>query len=206
MPPKFLYFVAALIIFILIFWFVFLRNGQEYNRPLREGDIIFFGDSLVEGVGATSGNDLPSQLSRIIGQPVLNVGRSGDTTASALERLGNDVLSKNPRMVIILLGGNDFLTQVPADETFRNLGTMIDRIQQKKTAVVLLGVRGGLPDDSYAPRFKELAKTKKVAYVPNVLSGIIGHVNLMSDAVHPNDEGYAKMAEKIAPAVRSVLR
>jgi lysophospholipase L1-like esterase len=32
----------------------------------------------------------------------------GDTTAEALARIFDAVLSKNPRLVIVLLGGNDF--------------------------------------------------------------------------------------------------
>jgi lysophospholipase L1-like esterase len=38
-----------------------------------------------------------------------------------------------------------------------------------------------------------------------VLEGIIGNPALLSDAIHPNDAGYALMADRIEPALRQVL-
>jgi lysophospholipase L1-like esterase len=70
--------------------------------------IIFFGDSLTEGVDAESGEDYLSVLSRELGLPVINTASAGDTTAEALARIFDAVLSKNLRLVIVLLGGNDF--------------------------------------------------------------------------------------------------
>ena len=208
MTSKFLYFVigAGALVLFLIVWFVFFENNPDLNRPPAEGNIIFFGDSLVEGVGATIGNDLPSQASRQSGYEILNGGWTGDTAASALQRLERDVLEKNPKLVIVLLGGNDFLTEVPPDETFLNLGEIIDKIQARQAAVLLVGVRGGVLDDPYKQRFEELAKTKNVSYIPNILDGVIGHPDLMTDPVHPNDAGYGKMAERILPALRDILR
>ena len=75
-------------------------------RPTGES-IICFGDSLTYGTGASQGMDYPSQLSRLIGRPVINAGIPGDTTATALARLDRDVLSLSPRIVLITLGGND---------------------------------------------------------------------------------------------------
>lgn len=189
-----------------IFWRMLAQEGKPVNVPPKEGNIIFFGDSLVEGVGATPGNDLPSQLSRHIGLPVINAGRSGDTTSSALMRLERDVLSQKPRLVIILLGGNDAIQQVPPEELYNNLSNMVEKIQSKGAAILLLGVRGGLFGDPYRSQFERLAKEKKISYIPNVLNGILGNANLMSDPIHPNNKGYAKMAERIAQVLRDILR
>jgi len=80
-----------------------VRNLHSNNEA-----IVCLGDSLTEGVGASSGEDYPSVLSRELAFPVVNLGQRGDTTARALARLP-DVLARNPRLVIVLLGGNDFL-------------------------------------------------------------------------------------------------
>ena len=77
-----------------------------------------FGDSLVEGVGATAGNTLPDQLGKSIGISILNYGVSGDTTRDGLARL-SPALKENPKVAIILLGGNDFLKKIPREETFQ---------------------------------------------------------------------------------------
>ena len=81
------------------------------NYPAGSGSIVAFGDSLTEGVGATSGNDYVSQLERLSGESIINAGVRGDTTRSALERVDSDVLSEDPSIVIVWLGGNDVLLQ-----------------------------------------------------------------------------------------------
>src|SRR5262245_8391069 len=93
--------------------------------PTAGHQIIAFGDSLVSGRGASPGRDLGSQLTDRIGATIINAGRSGDTTESALARLDRDVLARDPRVVIVLLGGNDFLRKVPRNRTFANLGQIV---------------------------------------------------------------------------------
>ena len=173
--------------------------------PTSGKRIIAFGDSLVEGRGATPGKDFVSVLARRLSTPIENAGRSGDTTESALARLDRDVLSRNPRVVIVLLGGNDFLRRVPTDDTFRNLATVVERIRARGAAVVLVGVSVGLISDSYGAEYEQLARRSSAGLVPDILDGILGRGDRMSDAIHPNDEGYRMMAERIEPVMRELL-
>ena len=174
----------------------FPRDGQN---------IIAFGDSLVVGHGASPGNDFVSILSDRLGHPIINAGRNGDTTQSGLERLQVEVLSQDPRIVILLLGGNDALRRMPMDQTFNRLADMIDQIHQTGAAVVLVGVRGSLFGDRYEEEFEALAEAKQVNYVPNILSGIFGHPSLMADSIHPNDQGNLLMADRVEPVLRELL-
>ena len=173
-------------------------------RPAAGETIIAFGDSLVSGRGATPGHDFISVLSRRTGLPILNAGRSGDTTRSALDRLDRDVLARNPRIVIVLLGGNDFLRRVPRDETFRNLETIVTRIRRRGAAVVLVGVSVGLFTDEYGAQYDALARRASAALVPDILDGIIGHADRMADAIHPNDRGYETIADRLEPVLRDL--
>ena len=122
-----------------------------------------------------------------------------------LERLEEDVLSQDPRMVILFLGGNDALRKVSVDETFNRLATMIDQIHQTGAAVVLVGVRGRLLGDQYEDEFDALAEVKQTNYVPDILSGIFGHPSLMADAIHPNNEGNVLMADRLESVLRAVI-
>lgn len=81
------------------------------NFPPGNGPIIAFGDSLTAGVGSTGGNSYVNQLEELIDEDIINAGVSGDTTEEALDRLEEDVLSQNPRAVIVWLGGNDHLAR-----------------------------------------------------------------------------------------------
>jgi Lysophospholipase L1 and related esterases len=71
--------------------------------------------------------------------------------------------------------------------------------------VLLLGVRGGLlGSGGFNSMYKELQREHDTAFVPDVLRGILGRRNIMSDPIHPNDEGYAKMSNRVTPVLESV--
>ncbi len=180
-------------------------GGPRAARPSAGTTIVAFGDSLVEGRGATAGHDFVSVLSIRLGVPIVNAGRSGDTTRSALARLDRDVVSINPRVAIVVLGGNDFLRRVPIEETFDNLRTIVEELRSRGAAVVLAGVSVGVLSDPYAARYEALARQTSAGLVPDILGGLMGHANLMSDAIHPNDEGYEIIADRLEPVLRDLL-
>ena len=185
----------------------FLRPGvPRAVEPSSGRTIIAFGDSLVAGHGATSGHDFVSVLSTRLRVPILNQGRNGDTTRTALDRLNQDVLSRNPKIVIVLLGGNDFLRGVPVEDTFAHLGKIVERIRGKGAAVILVGVSVGLFSDPYGHEYEALARRTGAGLVPDVLDDILGRGDLMADSIHPNDRGYRLMAERVAPILRELLQ
>jgi acyl-CoA thioesterase-1 len=163
------------------------------------------GDSLTEGDGANAGEDYPAVLSRELALPVLNHGRRGDTTALALARL-SEVLDGNPRLVIVLLGGNDFLRQVPRAETKKNLTELVRRIQAHGAMVAIAGMRLGIFTDEYSPIYQETSKQLGAYYIPQVLQGILTDPKLKSDSIHPNRAGYRLMGQRIAEKIRPLLR
>jgi len=196
---------------VLVFaGFISACGGENFAqiRNIRTAGetIICFGDSLTEGVGAGEGEDYPSALSRQLASPVVNAGRRGDTTADALERLSDTVLSKNPRLVIVLLGGNDFLRQRPRQETKKNLEEIVRRAQARGAIVAIVGMRLGLFTDEYAAVFEETARQFGALYIPGVMKGILSDSKLRSDPIHPNGAGYRLIAERIAEKVKPLLR
>jgi len=188
---------------------LFVRNPVEdpyeiRNFPSNGNRIIAFGDSLVFGKGAEAERDFPSELSRRLGREIINAGVIGDTTEEALLRLDTDVLLKDPKIVIVLLGGNDVIQGKSIEKTAENIRTIITRIQEKGAIVILVGVQGGLFADRLRDPFHALAEETNVAYVPNILRGIIGNFVYSSDTVHPNSEGYKIMADRIFPALAAL--
>ena len=167
--------------------------------------MVCFGDSLTEGVGADKDENYPAILARGLAYPVINSGRSGDTSAAALARIEADVLAHNPRLVIVLLGGNDFLQQIPLSETRTHLGEIIHRIQEGGAIVVLVGMRLGLFTDEYGPLFKEMAEKHHALLVAEALKGILSDPQLRSDPIHPNAAGYRLLAEKVLHAIKPLL-
>lgn len=196
---------VLLVIFVGIGIYYFSQNETITNYPSNGTDIIAFGDSLVEGIGSTNGNDFVSRLSQKIGQPIINLGHAGDTTADGIARI-NQLDEYNPKVVLLLLGGNDHLRKIPIEVTFRNLATLIENIHARGAVVILLGVRGGLFNDNFDTEFEILQDSYHTAFVPDVLDGLFANDKYMSDTIHPNDIGYGMIADRIYPILIGVLK
>jgi lysophospholipase L1-like esterase len=184
------------------------RDSFDKIRNLRSAgeSVVCFGDSLTEGVGAASGEDYPTVLSRRLAMPVVNAGVRGDTTAQALERISEAVLSKNPRLVVVFLGGNDFLRRVPLRDTRKNLEEIVRRVQSQGAMVAIAGMRLGFFTDEYSAIFEETARQFGALYIPGVTKGILSDAALRSDPIHPNGAGYRLVAERIAEKLTPLLR
>lgn len=193
----------GVVILVAVAGYFFLRGGEP-ERQIKNNTIVAFGDSLVVGYGATSSNDFVSVLSREIGMPIENFGKNGDTSADALARV-DTVLARDPGLVILLIGGNDFLKKVPIETTDKNIKSIVSQFVENDTVVVLVAVRGGLLSDPFAPMYASIAKDYDLIYVPNILNGLFGNNTYMFDAIHPNDAGYTRIAERLEDVVAPLL-
>ena len=201
------------------------------NSP-SERPIVCLGDSLTEGFGASTPGEVdrsksyPAFLQSKVTAQVINAGISGDTAAGGLARVDRDVVSKDPQTVIILLGGNDFLQGRPADYTKDDLQAIIDRLRDQDRKIFLASfigdsawesnmrgkLQGMLPSfidmniidahlSEYKKIFSELAsENRDVVFIPNIWTGVSD--DQMSDPIHPNAEGYSKIADTIYNAMR----
>ena len=200
-------------ILILIAAAVILAGGYYFFNPSTRiintspggSNIICFGDSLTYGTGSTPGKNYPAQLSLLISNPVINAGIPGDTTATALSRLEEDVLTQSPRIVIITLGGNDLKNRVPKETAFNNLKKIIESIQHQGALVVVGGIDIPLRGRGFGDAYENPCSQTGPILIPHILDGIIGKRELMSDPIHPNDKGYALMAKRLHKAIRPYL-
>lgn len=186
-------------------WWGLGRSPSLANLPPgASGPWVAFGDSLTAGTGAAVGLSYPAQLGRRLGVDIVNLGVSGETTADGLARLAQ-VQRLNPRVVLLCLGGNDSLQRQPREQTFANLGALVDGCLQEGSFVVLLGVRSATVLDQHRRPFRHLARKKRVLLVPDILEGVLSKPELMADPIHPNEAGYARMAERVAVALEPFL-
>jgi len=167
------------------------------NLDAQGSRIICFGDSITFGYGANAGEDYPTALAKLVSLPVVNAGVDGDTTFEALKRLENDVLDKNPRLVIVEFCGNDFLKKIPQEVTVKNLALIIERIQEKGAMVALVDISAGVFFREYRQAFRKLAAQKKAIFIPVLLNKIITNPAMKSDFFHPNARGYQIIARRI---------
>lgn len=166
--------------------------------------VVAFGDSITAGVGTSGDNDYVSVLSNRTGVAIINAGRSGDTTASALARIDSAVLARDADIVIVFLGGNDLLQGVPVQQRIANITTIVQQIRGDGAAVILVGVGSGAIDP-FEGALPGIASQTSSTLVPAVLDGILGVPGLMTDLIHPNNAGHAIIADRIEPALRAAL-
>jgi lysophospholipase L1-like esterase len=204
------YTAGGAILLILVALVGWRWSGDEAGYPIVNEQptgkaIIALGDSLTAGVGAPAGQGYVDRLERSLGVKILNKGVSGDTTDGAKHRLDADVLRHDPRIVLLCLGGNDFLRRLDRDIAFSNLETMIRRIQEKGALVILIGHDFPL-GGSWAVKYQDLARRTGCPFVPAVLDGILGDSALMADNIHPNAAGYERFAEKVEKVLAKYLK
>lgn len=198
------FWIGGVVLAGIAFFFI-LKNNRSFEKvDVSKGPIVAFGDSLIYGIGAQEGEGFVAQLSTKIEKPIINMGVPGNTTADGLARL-NTILALNPSLVLVLLGGNDYLRRVPVEQTFANLDTIVMELTKRDIGVVLLGVQGGVLSDPFEKEFQKLAKKHDIPYVSNVLDGVIMKKELMNDMVHPNKAGYTKIADKVYPVLAKII-
>ncbi len=174
---------------------------QIKNIDSKGTGIICFGDSITFGHGANSGESYPVQLAEMINFEIINSGADSDTSADALARIDSDVLEKEPRLVIIEFGGNDFLRKVPIEETVSNIKAMVDKIQAKGAMVAIFDISSGMIMSNYRAAFRNIASEKQAIFIPDALKGIITNPQLKSDFIHPNSIGYKMVAHRVYRAI-----
>lgn len=197
------------LLFASLLLFISCSNNLDVkNLTAGTGkQVIVLGDSIASGYGVDKTDAFPSVLSRQLSLPILNRGVSGDTTAMGLSRLQKDVLSADPWLVIVELGGNDFLRKIPQTETEQNLRQIVTSIQQQKAMVVLLGINVSLIKDDYKQLYERVAKDTQAYLIPQVSKGIVDDErHRQDDIIHPNVEGHKLLATRTAEGLQPLLK
>jgi len=197
---------CALVGCIVVAWRLLGPEPAPVNAFPSRTTVVCFGDSLTAGTGAPEGQGYPDVLARRLGRPVVNAGVPGNTTADGLARLERDVLVHEPGVVCLTLGGNDLMRQVPADEAFANLETIVRRLQDAGALVVVGGLDPPMVAGSWDDRYDSLCERLGCLLVPDVLAGVWGDNRMMADRIHPNARGYEKVAERFADRLEPWLQ
>lgn len=179
------------------------KKSARTHAKIPEGStVLALGDSLTFGYGANPDESYPAQLQKLTGWNVVNGGVSGDTSAQALSRLPA-LLARKPKLVIIGIGGNDFLRKIPEQETRANIAKIIETVQRADIPAVLVGVPhitlgalfGHLSDH---PLYEELSEAYGIPLFGGAWAEILGDNDLKSDQIHANGKGYRRFAEKLS--------
>lgn len=164
--------------------------------------VLAFGDSITYGTGASESESYPAQLERLIGRTVVRAGVPGEVSAQALARLPDALEEHQPRLLVLCIGGNDFLRNLGMAQVAANVQTMVAVARQRGIDVVLIGT----PERGFAvtpPAFyAEIAEQLGVPYEGKVIGEILRNSEFKSDPIHPNARGYRLIAERVAALLK----
>ncbi len=179
------------------------RKAARYSTIPAGTSVLAVGDSLTFGNGAGADAAYPARLAGLTGWNVVNAGVPANTSAQARERLPKLLAEHQPRLVLLSIGGNDFLRQVPEAETRRHIDAMLDEIRAAGAQAVLIAVPrptvaaallGALDDH---PLYGALAATHGVPLFASGWAEILSNASLKSDRIHANAAGYERFAREL---------
>lgn len=188
-------------------------------EPAQEDQftIVMLGDSLTAGFGLAANEALPEQVALLLERNgfdvnMVNAGVSGDTTAGGLARYDWSVASANPDLLIVALGANDFLNNIPAATSRKNLSAIIERAQMDGVEIILASVEGGdTPEEEpglqdYAEVYPDLAAKYDVPLFKDLLRDVRGDITRVQlDGLHPTREGVRVMATRMTKFIDPFL-
>lgn len=185
-------------------------RDKKTAQPVQPGStVLALGDSLTFGTGASTETSYPAVLAGLTGWNVVNAGVSGDTSAQALARLPALLAEHQPKLVIVSIGGNDFLRKLPESDTRAHVHAICKQSLDAGAQVLLVAVPratvaaalGQMTDHAL---YAEVAKDLKIPLQREAWGQVLAQPDLRADAVHANARGYAQFARSVQGTAAAV--
>jgi len=183
------------------------RSGWAKQVQQDQGALVFLGDSITQGWG-------DNFRGHFKGIKVANRGISGDTTRGVLIRLKEDVLSLNPKGVVILIGTNDLEENASPEVIANNLKLIISALKKHNPEMPII-LCNTFPSSATKKRPADQIKKVNQLYFAavkgdpqiTVLDTWLLFADPKGDAkkaefpdlLHPNQIGYDKWAAALQP-------
>ena len=185
-------------------------RDKKTAQPVPPGStVLALGDSLTFGTGASAETSYPTVLAGLTGWNVVNAGVPGDTSAQALARLPALLAEHQPKLVIVSIGGNDFLRKLPESDTRAHVHAICKQSLDAGAQVLLVAVPratvaaalGQMTDHAL---YAEVAKDLKIPLQREAWGEVLAQPDLRADAVHANARGYAQFARSVQGTAAAV--
>jgi lysophospholipase L1-like esterase len=187
------------------------RSARPQGKTLaKDATLLCLGDSLTFGFGAETGASYPDKLEQLSGHVTQNAGVNGDTAEGALERLPGLLQNNQPGLVLVSIGGNDFLRGLPLERTRAALTQIVQTAAASAQVVLIAQPRpalGALVSSMLLQDhelYAEVAAQTGTALYPGGWSDVLSRAELRSDHIHANAQGYALFAERLTQWLREM--
>src|SRR5262245_38343764 len=130
---------SRLVLVLVAFALATCGERPKLARLPSDAVVLAYGDSLTYGTGAAENESYPAQLERLIGRRVVRAAVPGEVTAQALERLPRTLDEHSPQLMLLCIGGNDFLRRLGNPQAEANVRTMVKLARSRGVEVLLIG-------------------------------------------------------------------
>ncbi len=185
------------------------RKPQRGSAVPAGATVLALGDSLTYGTGASADTAYPTVLAGLTGWQVVNAGVPGNTTAQAAARWPALAAEHQPALVLLCVGGNDFLRRLPEADTRAQLRALCEAIRASGAQLLLIAV----PRPSLAAAFMgslddhvmygEIAEALQLPLHRQGWSEVLADEQLRADSIHANAQGYARFAQGLMATLRA---
>jgi lysophospholipase L1-like esterase len=177
-------------------------------QPARP--VVCIGDSL-------TAFGYPQCLQEMISLRVVDLSCSGITTGQAIGTLPS-LVEANPQVVVIELGGHDFLNGHSRAATRENLEKIIDTCRSIGAEVIVMEIPRGFITDPFGALEREMARQERLELIPDTaIRGLVlwspnappgmwlkRESRLSDDGLHPNARGNRMLANCVADALTRI--
>lgn len=187
------------------------RSAWVSQVQRDQGALVLLGDSITQGWWAAE--------SYYPGVKIANRGIGGDTTRGVLIRLQEDVISLNPKGVVLLIGTNDLEEGAEPSVIADNVKLIVEALRKHRADMPVV-VCEVFPSSASmkrpADKIKKLNAAYRTALQDEPQVTLVETYSLFADAhgdamadefpdlLHPNAAGYARYAAALRPTLETV--
>jgi lysophospholipase L1-like esterase len=184
-------------------------------NPDENYTVATFGDSITHGGGSISYSptDWEYSYQYYLNFPSINLGLSGDTSATTAERFDKDVVPFHPKYLIILMGTNSLRAGISADDVIADMKTVRQKCRDNGIRPVFLTLPPINPanikrafdeptDPDWQKSFAAVNDFVRTQVYIDVAAGMADENGLLKtklalDGIHPDVAGKKMMAAAI---------
>ena len=201
------------------------QDAQVTAPPLAQGPrLLFYGDSITHGSTTTrGGTTYPARIARCLGVDFVNLGVGG--SARGEPAMAELAASLRADIIVLAYGVNTFGSSYEEPRAFeRTYDTFLAVLRWRQPEVPIVMVtplfhtrefeattHGGAKLEEYRRVIREVVYRRQSFGDANLIllegHGLIGpgQGDLLADHVHPNDAGFAAIADGLGAQIQRVL-
>ena len=166
-------------------------------RPSPARRIAIIGDSITAGYGsADTTQKWPAILHDRHGVEVRDLSRIGETVASAAKRLSEQ--SVDAPVVVVEIGGNDFLGGTSVAEFEAGLELVLERVRAPDRQIVMFELPVPPLYEGFGRVQRKLAARHGVFLIPKrILLSVVEAAEATVDSLHLTQQGHERMAGSV---------